>query len=259
MLIDVEDQVDPLPLFQHTLRRLWDVAQGEPRHLREDDYVTVRGLVGSINHRANEVAATLTAENSQDGVTLERVMKALTTLDEHDRITRRPQKRSELLTLLADGSQGGSVSASVDRLLEAFGAEATSFLRVGEGDDPEIDIGHEALIRGWTRLAGEQRDFATGWVREEREDGEEWRGLVRRAEAGGRLNISEQRRIARWIKQERLGPAWSQRYGNAWDLMAAMRRRSARFTVMTGAVLCIVVPSGRDRRVDVRGANERSG
>ena len=31
LLVDVEEETDQLPLFQHTLRRLWDAAQGEPR------------------------------------------------------------------------------------------------------------------------------------------------------------------------------------------------------------------------------------
>jgi hypothetical protein len=45
-------------------------------------------------------------------------------------------------------------------VISAMSAEATSFLQLGEGDDPEIDIGHEALLRGWTRTAGQRHDFS---------------------------------------------------------------------------------------------------
>jgi WD40 repeat protein len=245
LLVDVEDQVDRLPLLQHTLRRLWDMAQGDPRRLREEDYVTVGGLAGSIDLKATEVSAALAATHAEDGATLEHVMKALTGIDEHDRVTRRPQKRSELLSLLSDGWERAAADASLARVLDALCAEGTSFLQIGEGDDPEVDVGHEALIRGWKRLAGGQLDFAAGWLREEREDGEEWRGLVRRAEAGERLGVADQRRITRWITTRRFSPVWSARYGNEWDPVAVMRRRSARFTkisaVILGALLLILL------------------
>ena len=33
LLVDVEEETDRLPLLQHTLRRLWDIATGSPRRL----------------------------------------------------------------------------------------------------------------------------------------------------------------------------------------------------------------------------------
>jgi WD40 repeat protein len=237
LLIDVEDQRDRLPLLQHTLRRLWDLADGEPRRLREDDYVTVGALAGSIDLKAEDVTKALAAAHPEDALTIERTMKALTTLDEHDRATRRQQTRSELLALLGDGVDPSAAAASLDRVLAALAAEDTSFLQVGEGGDPEIDIGHEALIRGWKRLAGAKLDFASGWLREERDDGEEWRGLVRRAQEGAWLGAGDQRRIARWTKRRGFGPVWSARYGDAWDLVGTMRQRSATRTKFVAALL----------------------
>ena len=87
---------------------------------------------------------------------------ALTQLDDHDRATRRTQKRSEPRDLASDPpSMDSSPKASLARVLDAFKAEDASFLHFGGGDDPEIDIGHEALIQGsWKRLAGAKLDFS---------------------------------------------------------------------------------------------------
>src|SRR5262249_39654354 len=59
LLIDVADEKDGLPLLQHTLRRLWDIASGDPRHLQEQDYDTVGRLAGSIDHAAKTVTNAL--------------------------------------------------------------------------------------------------------------------------------------------------------------------------------------------------------
>src|SRR5262249_25562904 len=78
--------------------------------------------------------------------------------------------------------------------------------------------------------------------------GDEWRGLVRRAEGGEQLGAALQRRIARWITARRLGPIWSERYGNQWDAVETMRRRSARITtasvVVVGVLFLILLGSG---------------
>ena len=46
LLVDVVEEVDQLPLLQHTLRRLWEKASGSPPTMREADYVGRRGLSG---------------------------------------------------------------------------------------------------------------------------------------------------------------------------------------------------------------------
>jgi hypothetical protein len=244
LLLDVEEEDDRLPLLQHTLRRLWEAARGEPKRLTEGDYEAVGRLAGSIDQKAERIVADLHDRHAQDPATVERVMKALTTLDERDRGTRRPQRRSELLAVLDDGRPDcEAVATSLDRVLAAFAAEEASFLQRGEGDDPEVDIGHEALIRSWKRLAGPGLDFKAGWLREERQDGDEWRGLIRRAISGGRLSFQDQRRVFRWQRERRIGLAWSARYGDMWDVVQAMCRRSAQITMVSVGVLlaCLVL------------------
>jgi WD40 repeat protein len=224
LLVDVEEETDQLPLLQHTLRRLWELAGGDPRTMREADYVTVGRIAGSIDRKAEAVRDALGKTNLGDPKTLELVMKALTDLDVRDRATRRPQRRSELIALLPDGGfpDRRAAEASLERVLASLKAEDTSFVQLGDEDDPEIDIGHEALIRGWTRLAGLQRDFAEGWLREERINGEKWREYVRRAAEGPLLSARERK----WARTHSLSEAWSRRYGNRWQDIQRLIRRS---------------------------------
>jgi len=156
-------------------------------------------------------------------------MKALTDLDERNRATRRPQKRSELLALISERNDHRTcvtVAAPLDRVLASLRAEETSFLQVGDGDDPGVDIGHEALIRSWIRLSGPRRDFSSGWLREERIDGERWRDYVRRAAEGTVLGSHELRTLSDRVSRRAFGEIWSRRYGDQWADVEALKERS---------------------------------
>ena len=148
LLVDVEEETDQLPLLQHTLRRLWELAYGEPRTMRDGDYVTVGRIGGSIDRKAEGVREALEKANPIDITTLERVMKALTDLDVRDRATRRPQKQSELIDLLQCTGfvDRGAAEASLKRVLTALSAEDAGFVQFSDDNDPELDIGHEALL-----------------------------------------------------------------------------------------------------------------
>jgi tetratricopeptide (TPR) repeat protein len=230
LLVEVEEEQDQLPLLQHTLRRLWEQAPGEPRTMREEDYVTVGRIAGSIDKKAEAVVAALSKANSSDVATLECVMKALTDLDERNRATRRPQKRSELLALVSERmatAPGATASVSLDRVLASLRAEDTSFLRIGDGDDPGVDIGHEALIRSWIRLSGRGRDFSSGWLREERNDGDRWRDYVRRSAEGAVLGSRELGTLSGRVSRREFGKVWSARYGDRCAEVEALRQTSA--------------------------------
>ena len=239
LLVDAEEETDRLPLLQHTLRRLWETAKADT--LRERDYVTVGGMAGSIDLKAEAILRGLTERRPADAATVERLMKALTALDDRDRATRRPQKRSALLALLAEGGEPEAMTTSLDRVLAAYAAEEVSFVQLGEGADPEVDIGHEALIRGWRRLAGDHRDFRSGWPAEERADGEGWRFYVGRAAARQTLSFTGQLQVRRWIRERRLGPIWSQRYGDAWDAVERLLRRSVQASAIKTACVAMVM------------------
>ena len=245
LLVDVEEEQDQLPLLQHTLRRLWEYASGDPRTMREQDYVTIGRIAGSIDRKAETIWQALGKANAADLVTLERIMKALTDLDVRGRATRRMQKRDDLLPLLNPAfAKTELASASLDRVIEPLATEENSFIQKGEG--AEIDIGHEALIRSWKRLSGPRADFESGWLREERDDGARWRSYVARTEDETLFSPQERLKVASWLKRRSLGEEWSQRYGDRWAavkaLIARSRRRDMAWTAAgaTGMALLVV-------------------
>ena len=83
-------------------------------------------------------------------------------------------------------------------------------------DETSIDIGHEALIRCWTKVADPQ----TGWLRREFSDGLVWKTLV----LGATAFESDRRQMLpavtaaqrnKWLGER---PAlWSERYGGNWE------------------------------------------
>lgn len=242
LLIDVEEETDRLPLLQHTLRRLWEGAQGNPKHLGEAGYVAVGRLAGSIDHKAETVARELAGTEDPAGdAALERVLKAVTALDERNRATRRLSTRSELVDLVPGRAD------AVDRVLSALSSEDTSFLRLTQGKaDVEVDIGHEALIRSWKRLAGPDLDYAAGWIAEERQDGDRWRRLLDDARRDRTLMPWEWRRLLRWMSAHRLGGAWAERYGGDWDRVQAWGRKWFRNTGsgLLGSALVLLLAVG---------------
>jgi Trypsin-like peptidase domain/AAA ATPase domain len=226
LLVDVEEQTDKLPLLQHTLRRLWEQSR-RSRRLTERNYNTIGKLAGSIDRKAEKVVKALEADRKhpENLATLERVMKALTGLDERRRATRRPQRRSELVDLIAgDGAEAREAAAALlDRVLGALQAEDTSFLRLEESEvDSVVDIGHEAFIRSWRRLSGQEQDFRSGWVAEEAEDGLNYRWLHQHtAKTGGEPLAGP---LLGWWARTSPESKWAERYGGDFDRVRAAVR-----------------------------------
>ena len=113
-----------------------------------------------------------------------------------------------------------------------FADPACSFLRAptGDGLDDEavIDIGHEALIRRWQSLDGEQ-----SWVREEERDADRLRELLTLASARGTIPEAKLKDYETWWAQRRPTSTWARRYvrgekdrlKDAADILAHSRER----------------------------------
>lgn len=253
LLLEVAEQTDHLPALQHTLRRLWEMAQNTSgtHWLRAQDYQTIGGITGSIDFKAEQIATELKKVHAEDFITLERVMKAITDLDEQGRATRRPQKSSALFQLVAEVmNDHQAAEASLNRVLTALANEEISFIQMGSGDDPEVDIGHEALIRSWRRLCGEDRQFKNGWLVDEREDGRHWWDLVRRKRNKQRLHLTDAWQTRRWIKNKKIGPVWTNRYGDAWETIhqfihkSLMKNGVIAFSVLGAITVALVTSIG---------------
>ena len=223
LLVDVEEQTDKLPLLQHTLRRLWEQSR-RSRKLTERNYDTVGKLAGSIDRKAEKVCKALEADPKQPEnlATLERVMKALTGLDERRRATRRPQRRSDLVDLIAgDGAEARYAADSFTRPRAWRSPGRGHELRPIEESEADsvVDIGHEALIRSWRQLAGQEQDFRSGWVAEEAEDGLNYRWLHQHTAKTYGEPLSGP--LLGWWARTSPKSKWAERYGGDFDRVSA--------------------------------------
>ncbi len=235
-------EIDGLPLVQHALMRLWRLTAGAPDNpswprpspmtalspvLTSKGY---SGLAALLSEHAEEVLADATTKDPQSAKVAEYLFRAITEVDAEGRGIRRPQRLSQLV-----GVTGGNRMV-LEQVVERFSRPDCGFLVRSPGDDPMIDIGHEALIRCWKRLSDPTVDSLTGrplgWLPRERDDGQVWRALVVTIDH----EFLKHSTILKWfttvpiirgLLDSRLdwfddlpGDKWSDRHGGAWTLVS---------------------------------------
>ena len=230
-------------------RRDREAAPGQPL-LTLEDYIAVGGATAALSQHAQEVINILGPDLAS---TAKIVFQALTDVDREARVIRRPQRLSRLARLVTvDGSdrkEKRAAKANLVRVVGRFADPDCSFLRHLRTDedpsDPVIDIGHEALIRRWDKLKGEGQ---TDWVREEREDGERYRDLLRAVAARRPLWPHELLTYRPWWRRRRPNRHWAQRYTpNGTDQFFKVRnllRRSSVVALLFAAAPVILLLSG---------------
>ncbi|MEN8113789.1 MAG: BTAD domain-containing putative transcriptional regulator [Actinomycetota bacterium] len=157
---DMADQPAALPLFQYTLTELFDERNDSAMSL--EAYEQIGGLSGTLSRRADTVYASLSSEEQK---TARQVFLHLVKPTE-DRYTRRPVPVLELERL------GDAIAVSA--VLTRFGDERLlTFDRDSMTGAATAEVSHEALLDGWTRLAG--------WLDETRIDLQQLDGLMNAA------------------------------------------------------------------------------
>ncbi len=146
LLRDVQDQPGGLPLLQHALLELWNRREG--RRLTLAAYEAVGGVAGALQRRADAVYETL-SEAQQE--ICRRIFLRLTQPGEGTEDTKRRVPLRELEPAEGDLAE---VEAVVNALTESQTRLVTA--QAGEGLRGErcVEVAHEALIRGWSRLRG---------------------------------------------------------------------------------------------------------
>ena len=136
----VDDTVggDALPLLAYTLRRLWERCQTSRRdgRITSDDYKAIGGVVGSLRAQADEIVAEL-RRKGQDKLVLP-VLTRLATIEGDGEPTRRRVPRDQF----DHPPEREVVQAFIDARL----------LTSGEGEEPTVEVAHEALLREWPPL-----------------------------------------------------------------------------------------------------------
>jgi hypothetical protein len=143
-----------LPLLQFALRRLWDTRPTDKETGKPLDIITqamvdtlpdVQRALGKV---AEDIYAGLTERQQQ---ICERAVQELVLLDENfEAPLRRRRNRAELRRVLTSRFPGAQ--SDVEEVERRF--TAAGLLRIfGSGDDVQIEVTHEALLRHWKRLS----------------------------------------------------------------------------------------------------------
>ena len=207
LLNDAGYELDQLPVLQHCLSRMWGLARlraPDSPAITELDYRLVGQMSGAISQHADQIMLDL------GGLTpvVEQVFRALSERDKDGRAIRRAIPFRQLVE--EAGMDPSDVRAVVDRFRQAdCSFLLPSLVAVRElRDDTRIDVVHEALLRRWKRITGD--DPEDGWLDDEDEDGRYYRSLLARID-GGETTLPIDRvkeRYAWWTSRPRT-EAWA--------------------------------------------------
>lgn len=153
------------------------------------------------------------------GTTVERIFRALIQRDCIGRAIRRPCTIAQLV------AETGEREAHIRAVVTQFSAADCSFIVPPTVPDELIDIGHEALLRQWRKIASS----SNGWLQEESRDGLIWRLLLFRAQGHEKnpedvLSAADIEERQPWLEQH--NERWAERYGGRWQLVDKLMRAS---------------------------------
>ncbi len=222
LLNDVGDNPDQLPILQHALMRTWDywtqhAAPGEPLDLQH--YEATGGMAEALSRHADEAYAELGDERAR--LVAEKLFRRLTERGQDNRETRRPTTLAELCAVAE------SPEADVVHIIDVFRGQGRAFLMPPDhtrlAPDSIIDISHESLIRGWTRLRG--------WVEAEAESARMYRRLSETAtlHQAGQAGLWHDPDLQLWLEWwKRTGPsaAWARTYDSNFEAAAGFLEQS---------------------------------
>jgi tetratricopeptide (TPR) repeat protein len=266
LINDCGDELDQLPVLQHCLMRLWDRAGAQTprdaRRLTRQTYDDIGRMGDALSRHADEILRQCAGKE----LAVEQAFRALSELDREGRAIRRALRFDKLL------GETGVAESDLRAVLDRFRAPSCSFLLPSLSASPtlatdeRVDIGHEALLRRWRKIAGkaEPVDPKTGkpppgWLDEEQSDGQRYHTLVSllEGETGGeRATLTDPERTKAWWERLPRTAAWADRYGGRFDavkkaiddrietkrhmLEAESRSRRNRWLAATLAVVCIL-------------------
>jgi WD40 repeat protein len=148
LLDDCDEQPSPLPLLQMALQKLWE-KRSPDGILTAASYESM-SLEKAIDEHSEAVFQTLTAEQQQACLRL--LMQLVEPLDDR-RYTRRRLAADALMPHATDPASIKAVR-EVEAVIGLLSGQRTRLITIRpEGKTAEIEIAHEAIFRGWKRLA----------------------------------------------------------------------------------------------------------
>lgn len=224
LLNELGSTQDQLPVLQHALMRTWDHWEGHHQPGEPIDFVDYEAIGtqrDALSLHAEEAFQDTGDEHNQR--ITQRLFRALTDTFSDPRGVRRPTSIRELAAICE------TPEPDIIRIVEIFRRPGRSFLMPPPTSSLEsdsiVDLSHESLMRGWTRLVewtGEEKAAADIYLRLSRaaawfEEGTA--GLWRNPE----LQVG-----LRWRQQAQPTVAWARRYDpNFAQAMAFLDRSEA--------------------------------
>jgi hypothetical protein len=287
LIRDTGDDPDRLPLLQHALSRLWDLAGSatptetdpEPsRVITLKDYEVVGHIpppmasetsvtvaptpvvgeqttpLSALDRHAESIfnPALITGDGGDVELArrrkqhTERLFRYLTQRESGQRNTRVKKTLRDCARIVfaptgapADWQPSEDQMTELAATIDPYRAAGSWFLRPYKADTPVlkpddlVDITHESLIAGWSRLRR--------WVDREYQDAREYQWITRAAEKwsegkGGYLSPEDLARFETWRDEIRLNHAWTSRYGGKLDTVvnyaSAWRKETDRLVAL---------------------------
>lgn len=212
LLNDLGDNMDQLPIMQHSLMRTWDYwkahkEKNEPVDI--EHYESIGRMAEALSLHANEAYEELNVRQKE---ICEKIFKALTEKGGDSHGIRRPTKLA-ILTELADCKEDEAIA-----VIDKFRQPGRSLLTPQAGTklrgNSIIDISHESLMRIWVRLKV--------WVDEE---GDAVDMYIRLAEAAAKYQLGKAglwrppdlQLALNWQEKHKPTLTWGQRYDPAFE------------------------------------------
>jgi len=227
LLNEVGDNQDQLPVLQHLLMRSWHewkekrlnldvkseekVVRRQHKDVHQGDAIdlccaeAVGGMGEALSQHADEAYFELPDDHHREVAA--NLFKALTEKGTDNREIRRPITLGEITSIT------GARASEVITVIETFRQPGRSFLMppapIALNSESLVDISHESLIRGWSRLKE--------WVDEEARSARIYRRLAETAvlhkEGGAGLWRDPDLQIAlTWRERGKPNEVWARRY-----------------------------------------------
>ena len=237
LLNDVSDDFDDLPVMQHALAstwRRWAAACGGDRAVDVVDYEAIGTAEHALSGHADEAFDSL----PDRAPLIERIFKALTEREGGPGSeVRHPVRFESLCAVVAAPPM--DVAEVVDRYRRADTVFLLPPPDLPLAVESVVDVSHESLIRGWTRL--------TVWAEEEAQSAQSYRRLADAAalHAAGSGELLGDRALQfalEWRERAQPNAAWAARYAPDFEramafLDASCRAREARLAAGAQAAL----------------------
>lgn len=156
LLNDAEHQVDQLPVLQHALMRLWEIAPssengGKALDVEQYEDLSIGTLSQALDRHATAVFESL---NTHERVIAESMFREITAVEDEGQVGQAVIRRPALLSQVIRRCR--TPAEEVFIVVEKFRQNGRSFIMpppsVPLAPDKMLDVSHEALLRQWKML-----------------------------------------------------------------------------------------------------------